>query len=48
MIDASCGPYKAVDYHKELASESRGKYIPCSCAFEQYQEALHATLTVGE
>ena len=46
MIDDSDGPHQEVDYHKYLANESGNQYVPCSCAFKQYQEALHSALIV--
>ena len=46
MIDDSNGPYQEAVYHQYLANESGSQYVPCSCAFKQYQEALLSALTV--
>ena len=46
MIDDSNGPHQEAEYHKYLANDSGSQYVPCSCAFKQYQEALHSTLNV--
>ena len=46
MIDDSNGPHLEADYHIYLANESGSQYVSCSCAFKQYQEALHSALIV--
>ena len=45
-MDDSAGPHKEAAYYKDLANESGQQYIPCSCAFDQYQESLHEALIV--
>lgn len=45
-MDDSDGPHKEVAYHKELSNERGERYVPCSCAFDRYQEDLHSALIV--
>jgi hypothetical protein len=45
-MDDSDGPHEEEMYHKDLSNESGERYIPCSCAFDHYQEDLHSALVV--
>jgi hypothetical protein len=45
-MDDADGPHSEAIYHKDLANENAERYIPCSCAFDEYQESLHEGLIV--
>ena len=45
-MDDADGPHSEAVYHKDLVNENAERYIPCSCAFDEYQESLHEGLIV--